>query len=248
MSIEFACAQARAQARLGGRLAPAAWQVLDATESLSQYLHAARTTALRKHVQSLTAASSPHGIERSLRRDWRTEVDGAASWVPERWRPAIAWTAWLSDLPAIAALGRGGELLPWMADDLALAPFAVDDAAIRQHEIKAADLGALIDRDDILAAWRQHFESLWPAGDPDLGRLRDFIDRVEGYRSEPGPAGRAQTTSLEPLELLAGRLIRQNLRQTVTVLSHLLLVALDLGRLRGGLVRRALHGDWLEVA
>lgn len=243
MTIEFAYAQARAQARLGERLAPAAWQHLEATASLSQYLHAARTTALRGHVQSLTAASSPHVIERSLRRDWRAETDGAASWVPEPWRPAVAWAAWACDLPALASLGRGGEPLPWMSEDTALAPFAVDDATIRQHEFTAAGFGTLTDHVDMLAAWKQRFEALWPAGGPGLRRLRDFVDVVDGYRSVPGTAGHTQSTSLQPLELLAIRLIRRNHRQPVTVFCHLLLVALDLGRLRGGLVRRALHGE-----
>ena len=248
MTIDFAYAQARVQARLGDRLAPAAWRILDATGTLSQYLHAARATALRNHVQSLTAASSPHVIEYSLRSDWRAEVDGAVSWVPERWRSAVAWTAWLCDLPALAALARGDDLPPWMAEDTALAPFAVDGAAIRQQELEAAGFAALIDHGDALAAWRQRFEALWPVGEPHLRRLRDFVDRVDGCRSEPGMAGLTQTTSLQPLESFVVRLIRRNLRQPVTVFSHLLLVALDLGRLRGGLVRRALHGDWLAAA
>jgi hypothetical protein len=247
MTIEFAYAQARVQARLGERLAPAAWQVLDASGSLSQYLHAARTTALRHRVQSLTAASSPHMIERGLRREWRGEVAGVAGWVPEPWRPAIEWTAWLCDLPALAALGLGGEVLPWMAEDTALAPFAVGDAAIRQREIDAAGLGALSSRDDILAAWRYRFELLWPAGDRDRRRLEDFVDRVDGHRGEPLTAQGMRMTALQALESLAVRLIRQNLRQPVTVMSHLLLVALDLGRLRGGLVRRALHSDRLAA-
>jgi hypothetical protein len=247
MTIEFAYAQARAQARLGERLAPAAWQVLEATGTLSQYLHAARATALKNPVRSLTAAASPHAIERSLRRDWRTEVDGAASWVPERWRPAVAWTARACDLPVFAALGRGDEPLPWMADDLALAPFAVADAAIRQHEMELAGLDALSGGNDVFAAWRQRFESLWPAGDPDLQRLANFVEHVDGYRGEPVTAGLKQTTALESLEAFAVKLIRQNLRQPVTIFSHLLLVAIDLGRLRGGLVRRALHGDRLAA-
>ena len=248
MAIEFAYAQARAQARLGERLTPAAWQHLEASGTLAQYLHTTRTTNLRDRVQSLTGASSPHSIERSLRRDWRTEVYGAARWVPERWRPAVAWTAWLCDLPALAWLEQGGEPLPWMRDDMQLAPFAVDDGALRQRELAAAGLGTLAGRNDVLGAWRQGFEALWPAGDPGVRRLGDLVDLVANDRREPGRGDSTRLKADRPLEARAVRLIRRSLREPVTVFTHLLLVALDLGRLRGGLVRRALFGDWLTAA
>lgn len=248
MTIEFAYAQARAQARLGERLAPTAWQFLESSATLAQYLHAARTTDLRNPVRSLTAASSPHSIERSLRRDWRAEVYGAARWVPERWRPAVAWTAWLCDLPALARLEQGGEALPWMANDAQLAPFATDNGALRQRELVAVGLGTLSGSDDVLAAWRQRFEALCPAGDPGLRRLGNLVDLVDSYRREPATGRRARTASARPLEARAVRLIRRNLSEAVTVFTHLLLVALDLGRLRDGLVRRALFGDWLAAA
>lgn len=248
MTIEFAYAQARAQARLGERLTPAAWQLLEASETLAQYLHAARSTPLRNRVRSLTRASSPHSIERSLRREWRGEVHGATSWVPERWRAAVAWTAWLCDLPALARLEQGGEALPWMVDDTQLAPFAIENLTLRQRELLSAGLGALAGRDDVLSAWRQHFEALWPAGDTGVRRLGDLVDRVDIYRREPETRGRAQTASGQPIEAHAARLIRRNFGEAVTVFTHLLLVALDLGRLRNGLVRRALFGDWLAAA
>ena len=248
MTIEFAYAQARAQARLGERLTPAAWQLLEASGTLAQYLHAARSTNLQSRVRSLTAASSPHSIERSLRRDWRAEVDAARRWVPGRWRPAVAWTAWLCDLPALAWLEQGGEPLPWMGNDPQLAPFATDVDALRQRELATAGLGALASRDDILAAWRQRFEALWPAGDPGVRRLGKLIELVDNYRREPATGSRERRVPGQPLEARAVRLIRRNLQEPVTVFTHLLLVALDLGRLRDGLVRRALFGDWLAAA
>ena len=248
MTIEFAYAQARAQARLGERLTPAAWQLLEASGTLAQYLHAARSTAQRDRVRSLTAASSPHSIERSLRREWRAEVRGAASWVPERWRPAVAWTAWLCDLPTLARLEQGGEVLSWMADDTQLAPFAIDDRALRHRELISAGLGALASGNDVLTAWRRHFEALWPAGDPGIRRLRNLVERIDIYRQEPETRAGPRTAPGQALEARAARLIRRNFQEAVTVFTHLLLVALDLGRLRDGLVRRALFGDWLAVA
>lgn len=248
MTIEFAYAQARAQARLGERLTPTAWQLLEASGTLAQYLHAARSTALRERVRSLTAAASPHSIERSLRREWRAEVRRTASWVPERWRPAVAWTTWLCDLPTLAHLEQGGEILPWMADDKQLAPFAIDDSAIRQRELFTAGLGALAAGDDVLTAWRQRFEALCPESDSGGRQLRDFIDRIDIYRQEPETRSGSRTAPGQLLEARAAWLVRRNFREAVTVFAHLLLVALELGRLRDGLVRRALFGDWLAVA
>jgi len=248
MTIEFAYAQARAQARLGERLAPVSWQLLEANLTLAQYLHAARSTDLRNRVRSLTAASSPHSIERALRREWRAEVDGTAHWVPARWRPAVEFTSWLCVLPALAHLEQGGEVLPWMGDDVELAPFASDNAELRRRELLAAGLGAPGGRDDALAAWRQHFEALWPAGDPGVRRLGDLADLIDSRRRDPVTSARAPAAPGQALEAQAVRMIRRNVREAVTVFAHLLLVALDLGRLRGGLVRRALFGDWLAAA
>ena len=248
MAIEFAYAQARAQARLGERLTPAAWQLLESSGTLAQYLHAVRSTDLQNRIRSLTAASSPHSIERSLRRDWRTEVFAAMSWVPERWRPALAWTAWLCDLPTLAWLEQGGEVLPWMADDTQVGPFAIDDRTLRQRELIAAGLGMLAGSDDVPAAWRLRFETLWPAGDPGIPRVANLVDLVDNYRREPETGRGVLVRPAQAIEARAVRMIRCNFQEAVTVLCHLLLVALDLGRLRDSLVRRALFGDWLAVA
>ena len=224
--------------RLGKRLSPAGWRLLEASGTLGQYLHAARATELRSKVQPLSATSSPHAIERALRRDWRAEVLGAAHWVPERWRVAVGWTAWLCDLPILAWLDQGGESLSWMRHDPRIAELADDG-------------GTLAGSDDMLTGWRQHFEALWPTGDPDTARLRDFVDLVDEYRSQPLVAAAGRRESMEPrrrLDAHAVRLIRRSLREPVTVFSHLLLVGLDLGRLRNGLVRRALFGDWSKAA
>lgn len=251
MPIEFSYAQGRAQARLGERLPPTAWQLLETSRTLPQYLHAARGTALRSRVQSLTANASPHTIERSLRRDWRAEVRGATRWVPERWRAAVAWTGWLCDLPALAWLDQGGELLPWMREEPPLVTIAAGDAEHLRRELAASGADALAGSDDMVTAWLEHFESVWPAGDPGTSGLRDFVDLVASSRSQPLTGTSERGAAIAPgrrLDVHAVRLIRRSLRQPVTVFSHLLLVALDLGRLRDGLVRRALFGDWPTAA
>lgn len=243
MAIEFEYAQARVQARCGERLTPGAWQLLESGRDLSKYLHAARGTALAPRVQSFSATSSPHAIERSLRRDWRGEVELAARWVPPGWRAAVAWTSWLADLPALARLVRGGEVPPWVQNDAVLAPFALDDPGLRRREMAAAGLAALFDADGAVAGWRRHFEASWPARDAATARLEAYADFVERYRDRLAANeidAATHAASLERLETRSLKLIRRSLSEPVTICCYLLLVALDLKRLRDGLLRRAL--------
>ena len=84
--------------------------------------------------------------------------------------------------------------------------------------------------------------------------VRDLQRLLAGRGLPPGPGApgnddsRSQGKRRRRLDAHAVRLIRRCLREPVTVFSHLLLVALDLGRLRNGLVRRALFGDWPRAA
>jgi hypothetical protein len=117
MPVEFAYAQARAQARQGDRLSADTWGLLESSVGLAQFLHLLRGTALAPRVEHFSATTSPHVIERSLKREWHREVDLAMRWVPARWRAAVAWTGWLSELPAVSHLLQSGATLAWMKDD-----------------------------------------------------------------------------------------------------------------------------------
>lgn len=250
MAIDFEYAQARVQARLGERLDASGWQLLETSRDLGQYLHAARGTVLASRVEPLSATASPHFIERTLRREWRREVAITERWVPGRWRTAVAWMAHLCDLPALQWLARGSGVLPWISDDEALSPFAHADSSTRAGELTAAGLGPLVERDDLAAAWLTHFQSTWPDDGSATMRLRTFVDHIETYRARSAVAElttAAQASARDRLEARAVRLIRRSLAEPVTVFAHLLLVALDLERLRSGLVRRALFNG-LEAA
>ena len=64
MSIDFAYAQARVQARLGERLSEAGWRILESTLGLPQYLASARNMALAARVHNFSAHVTTHTIER----------------------------------------------------------------------------------------------------------------------------------------------------------------------------------------
>jgi hypothetical protein len=227
MPIEFAYAQARAQARHGGRLSAETWSLLESGVGLSQFLHHVRGTTLASRVEHFSATTSPHVIERCLRGEWHAEVDAAVRWVPARWRAAVAWTGRLAELPAIGYLQAGGEPQAWMADDAVLSTFTAGQTA-------ALSGGGL-------TAWLRHWQMLWPddaQDDKALGELVSLVER-HGIRGESIEADDWR----ERLQRRAVRILRRHREQPVTAFCHLLLCALELHRLRQGLLQRALFND-----
>lgn len=235
MPVEFAYAQARAQARHGARLSADTWSLLESSVGLSQFLHHVRGTALAPRVEHVSATTSPHAIERFLRREWHAEVESAAHWVPGRWRPAVAWTARLAELPAAGYLLHGGEPQPWMADDPVLSAFASDAPAALPAALEAAGYG------DGLEAWLRHWRRLWPGDTRGRAALEELVLTV--HRQAVRRGGRTDDDWRSGLERRAVNLLRRRRDQPVTVFCHLLLCALELHRLRQGLLRRALFND-----
>ena len=227
MPIEFAYAQARAQARHGRRPGADTWSLLESSAGLSRFLHQVRGTALAPRVEHFSATSSPHVIERFLRREWREEVATAVRWVPARWRAAVAWTAVLAELPATAWLQAGGEPQTWMADDEALSAYTAGEAGA---ESRAG-----------LDDWLQHWRTLWPDDAGDNAMLENFVVLVRTHGLGDAPAEGADWR--DTLGERAVRLLRRHREQPVTVFCHLLLCALELHRLRHGLLQRALFND-----
>jgi len=248
MPVEFAYAQARAQARHGDRLAAESWGLVESGLGLAQYLHLVRGTALAARVQHFSATTSPHAIERSLRSDWRVEVAGAARWVPSRWRAAVEWTARLPDLPALSLLAQDAAALPWMRADPALSPLAIDDPDLRRSALAASSYAPLLEPTaggELADAWLRHWRKLWPPGDAGAGPLEALLTLVQRYRREIGASSPGETTAdrHRTLARLVLRMLRQYREQPVAVFCHLCLTALELHRLRDGLVRRALFND-----
>ena len=247
MPVEFAYAQARAQARHGARLSAETWSLLESSVGLAQFLHLVRGTTLAQRVEHFSATTSPHVIERSLRQEWHREVDSATHWVPLRWRAAVAWTGWLAELPALGHLLDGGASLPWMAGDPVLSAFGLEDADVSRRSIEEALPGVVTGAGAGPAGWLNHWRRLWPddsVRDPALQRLVSLVERF-GSRGEGDAAGDWR----ESLERGAVGILRRYRERPVTVFCHLLLCAVELHRLRQGLLQRALFNDLVrEVA
>jgi hypothetical protein len=250
VSIDFAYAQARVQARLGERLSETGWRALESTLGLPQYLASVRNTVLAPHVQHFSATLEPHTIERSLRDDWRAEVDAVSHWVPNAWSPAVAWTAWLPYLDALTWLTRGEPVLPWMQPDAVLSTVAVQDVAARRTAMADAPFGALAGEDmtsHMHARWFEHWTSLYPQNrDNEIAGLRLLVVAIETYFAaidRRRVSRNDRRAARERLEAVATGLVHRRAEEPVAVFCHLLLVALDLQRLRHGLLRRALFRD-----
>ena len=241
--------QARLQARHGERLTEGDWRMLEAVRSPDHFIDRSRATALRRFSERLNIGMSSHAIERELRNAWRDYVAEVASWCPPDWRPAVLWCAPLPDLPSFAASLRG-EAPRWVQEDAALAAFL----ELAQGATIRSSLVVLLPgpkREPTLAGrWYAHWRSLWPQGARECRMLTALADTVKAHVARLDLAS-PQDTSVAYRRALAqamSRMFRRHDASPIAVFCHLALVALDLERLRGGLVRRALFAAPREAA
>ncbi|MBI2305858.1 MAG: hypothetical protein HYU78_01015 [Rhodocyclales bacterium] len=229
-------AQARMQARHGARPDEAVWQRLGGQAGFDAYLAAARATSLAGWLAGIGERAGPHEIELALRLRWREAVHEVARWMPAEWAGAVRWTALLIDLPARAWLAGGGTAPAWVEKDPALAACLAERARLSPATLETW-----------LAAWRRR----WPAADGDEAADEDarllagFAAGVDAHmrRFAELPAA-AAAESRRALARDAVRWFRRGAQSPAAAFAYLLLLALDLERLRAELVTRAVRrGD-----
>jgi len=236
---QWSYVQARLQARHGERLQDTDWRALEAVRSLDQFIERSRATALHRFSEHLNAGMSSHAIERSLRAAWRDYVAEVAGWGPPDWRPAVLWTSHLADLPAIDALLRG-ETPDWAQRDASLLAFLETKRHLAKSPV--APLLPAPERENTLARrWYAHWRMLCPRGDAQRA-LAHLSDTVKAHVECLARADRQETSVPHRRELARNvtRMFRRHSGSPIAVFCHLTLAALDLERLRGGLVRRRL--------
>ena len=226
-------AQARMQARHGARPDEALWQRLGGQASLDGYLAAARATPLAGWLAGIGDRADCHDIELALRQRWREAVVELARWMPREWQPAVRCCAALVDLPALSWLAAGGQPQRWMEKDPAL-------------------VAALAGRPDVgrtgpaaRAAWLADWQRCWPAGAGDEGEaLARLAAAVEAHLDAfPQLPVAAAAEARRALARDAARRFRRLALRPVAAFAWLLLLALDLERLRAELVLRALAAE-----
>ncbi|MDP2007550.1 MAG: hypothetical protein Q8K45_17905 [Rubrivivax sp.] len=250
-SLEYA--QARLQARHGQRADAAAWQRLETPREFAALLDAVRNSPLRHCAVGVTPRSSAHEIEAVLRSHWRATVAEVAGWMPPPWQPALAWCAVLPLLPALQHLARGGAVQPWMQADtllralVAAAPEA-RAAALRSTEAAALAL-AWTAPQTLGTAWRLEWQRRLPrplgGADDSLARVAALL-QAHGQAFAAAPAGPG-TLLRRALQARLAPWLRRATAEPAAAFVHLALCALDLERLRGELLLRALFPPQQEA-
>lgn len=249
----FGLVQARLQARLAALPDEPTWERLSAARSLSAFLEEGRRTSLRSWLRGFSPLSDAHDLERGLRNQFRDTVDAVAGWAPRPWRAAVAWTRWLPYLPLFAHLQGADEVPSWMREDLFLRALLDENGrpgVCSWFGPGAARAGAAppgMSGPDSAATdaslgtlWWREWRARWPrCGRACRHELAALIALLTAYGvGAVAPAG-GLVARRELRARLHGRFHRA-LLQPATVFTFLALLALDLERLRGELVARAL--------
>jgi len=242
----FGYAQARLQARLSALPSEPDWERLAAARTLSGFLEEARVGVFADWIKGFSAQSRARDLERGLRRLARERIEETAGWVPESWRPAVLWLAWLSCLPLIEHLARGDpppdwllgdEILGWLAEPLD--PERAPDAAVLDLLTRSDERSLSVGR-----RWRRLWIDRWPRLEPGTRERLEALIALVARHLDTFRAARPEDAWSQRL------LLRERLRlelhrhpvEPVAVFAYLGLVLLDLERLRAELLRRALFG------
>jgi len=244
-SPRWSYVQARLQARHGERLSEADWRAIEAVRSLDQFIERASLSPLNRFADAVQASMPVHHAERTLRQAWRAYVAEVADWVGVRWRAAVLWTAYVPDPPIIDA-ARVGEAPRWIDDDPAFAALVETDPPRRDGVSPNAAFRVFFEASDeqtgLATRWYAHWRALWPHRDGGSRALIDLATLVKAHVERLDGAG-LHETSRRYRDELAGqfaRLFRRQAGLPAAVFCHLGLVALDVERLRGNLIRRRL--------
>jgi hypothetical protein len=189
---------------------------------------------------------SSHAVEARLRAEWRCYAEEIARFQPEPWHAAVAWTAFLADLPVLDHLLRGGVVHRWMAEDEIYAPWHRADARERAQALAASPVAALLREASagtpMLRAWLSVWRRLWPrTSGAQSGPLESVVRAVIDHGAVLQNSKTASSLGLRMA--LAQRmciLFRRHFETPAASIVHLVLEALDLERVRAGLVRRVL--------
>jgi hypothetical protein len=252
-SRDFAYAQARLQARHGERLQDGDWRTLEAARSLRLHLERARATALRRHCERLDAALSGHALEAVLRREAERAVHEVAAWLPPHWRPAVLWLAHLPVLPLLDAALRGERLPEWAADEPVLAPLVGLEPSARAAVLANSPAAPLVpsfgdETTSVADLWVAEWGRRLPGGVAANREIGDLIEAVRRAATANGTTlAHQDLPTRAAIERILARAFRAGAGTALAAIAHLGLLFVDLERLRGGILRRALfdgtHGE-----
>ncbi|MEP6548937.1 MAG: hypothetical protein ABJD53_15885 [Gammaproteobacteria bacterium] len=249
-NIEYALT--RVQADYGRRLGESAWRRLESSHDLGQYLDAVRTTELAGWVAAFDKTRDSHAIERHLRLEWQRHVAAVAAWHPHQWQAWLLWLGWLPSLSLLAQLARAEPAPAWMMTDPVWGPIAqrpLGERAVAFHGT-ALDIfqPALDGSAGIGALWRSHWRTLAPRTDAHTQHLLAAVLRALDNYGQRLAGENTSAAARQQLTERLNRLFRAGAGTVAATLCYLALLAMDLERLRGGLVSRCLFAVPTEEA
>ena len=259
----------RAAARLAWRPDERLWQRMRAARDLRALLDTARSAAVGNYLSGLAAAAHADDIDTAFRAQFRSRVAELAGWSPVAWRAAIRWTAHLLDLAAVAHLWTQAPLRWMQSDPvlaryaaerasagarratLITGPLAPLGRALLAHAAaddrsgkRARPTPAGADPAPmpvVLAAWDAHWQSLWPRICAEQrAALLALKDEVIAHRRRFAQLPPTDTGAAR--EAFATRVLarlRVDPAQPVALFAYLVVLALDLERLRAECLAQA---------
>jgi hypothetical protein len=205
LSLEYT--QARIGARLAQRPDERLWQQVRSARSVPALLETVRASMAAPTVSGIPVTGDGDAIELAFRQQWRTRVDEVASWSPEQWRDAVAYTRFLGDLPALVHLLSDEGAPRWLSVDPELARYALTTPADRRTAlatgplasvaaaVRASEMDAPAHRDEplvrtlkrlraghglhtALAAWEREWRTRWPEASSELIAGMDHVAKL----------------------------------------------------------------------
>lgn len=235
-SARIAYAQARAQARFGGRPDEALWRELEAGRDLPHLVELLRGSTFRSAVETLPPTIDPHALESRLRAHWSAACGEVARWYPEDWRPALDWLATLPWAAPLSWSEHRPEEEGWSGEDPLLGNTAAAAALSALSDGPLRPLAAAVrGKRSIADAWHAHWRGTWPSTDRrEVLGLEKLAAAIAGFL--PGGIDTEPFDALvERTEVAAIRVFRRLAGTAVAGLALLVLLCLDHLRLRAAL-------------
>jgi len=244
-AAQYAYVQTRLQARHGVRLSDDDWRRLRSIGDLANYLQVAQRGPLNDWVVGIGANTPVHEIELLLRQRFRSYVDEVSRWLDADWQQSVGWVKRLIDLPALSHILSGRAAPNWMLDDPELKLFIHVNASLRDEAFMDSDcrvfLQAWKNQQPLSDAWIREWQQISPGKKQEKAGLvqiiKLYLNKLRIQNESPEESTELLRDSLE-LELRGA--FRRFSGNPEVMFVHLGLIALDLERLRGDLVRRAL--------
>lgn len=251
-------AWARLSARLASRPDERLWRQLRSARSLQSALDVVRGSPAAPYVAGIAMGGTIDSTELAFRQHLRARIREAADWAPGLWRAAVLWTEALPDLPALQRLLSDERPPIWLRADPQLAGYVAPERAARRALIAQGPLGGLVAAAEVVAlqkakpraavglhpllqTWSQQWQRRWPecSGDQQVALqslLRSVRTHLQVFAHLPVELASAARASLAER---VQRLLHSAPAQPVALFAYLLLIALDIERLRGEFTLRA---------